>query len=82
MNSDKEISSWLRANATTEYHPCSTCRMGTNENSVTDTNGLVHETDGLRVVDASIMPGNVTANLNAPVLMIAEKLADAIKLLN
>jgi len=82
VNSDKEISSWLRANATTEYHPCSTCRMGTNENSVTDTNGLVHETDGLRVVDASIMPGNVTANLNAPVLMIAEKLADAIKLLN
>jgi choline dehydrogenase len=82
VKSDKEISSWLRANATTEYHPCSTCRMGNNENSVTDTNGLVHETDGLRVVDASIMPGNVTANLNAPVLMIAEKLADAIKLLN
>jgi choline dehydrogenase len=56
--------------------------MGTNENSVTDMNGLVHETEGLRVVDASIMPSNVTANLNAPVLMIGEKLADAIKLLN
>ena len=79
VQSDNEISSWLRANASTEYHPCSTCRMGTSENSVTDSNGLVHETEGLRVVDASIMPNNVTANLNAPVLMIAEKLADEIK---
>jgi len=80
VQSDEEISSWLRANVSTEYHPCSTCRMGTNEESVTNMNGLVHETEGLRVVDASIMPSNVTANLNAPVLMIGEKLADAIKL--
>ncbi|MCP4331110.1 MAG: hypothetical protein GY785_00525 [Gammaproteobacteria bacterium] len=76
--SDDEILSWLRANASTEYHPSSTCRMGTGENSVTNTDGLVHETDALRVVDASIMPHNVTANLNAPVTMVAEKLADVI----
>ena len=79
VQSDSEISNWLRANASTEYHPCSTCRMGIDDNSVTNKEGLVYETEGLRVVDASIMPFNVTANLNAPVLMIAEKIADTIK---
>jgi choline dehydrogenase len=53
--------------------------MGIDDNSVTNKEGLVYETEGLRVVDASIMPFNVTANLNAPVLMIAEKIADTIK---
>jgi choline dehydrogenase len=76
--SDDEILGWLRANASTEYHPSSTCRMGTDENSVTNTDGLVHGTEALRVVDASIMPHNVTANLNAPVIMMAEKIADVI----
>jgi len=52
--------------------------MGTGDNSVTNAEGLVHETEGLRVVDASIMPHNVTTNLNAPVTMMAEKLADVI----
>ena len=78
VQSDDEIMSWLRATASTEYHPTSTCRMGTGDNSVTNAEGLVHETEGLRVVDASIMPHNVTANLNAPVIMMAEKLADVI----
>jgi choline dehydrogenase len=76
--SDAEIMGWMRSAVTTEYHPCSSCRMGVSEHSVTDGEGRVHETEGLRVVDASIMPHNVTANLNAPVIMIAEKLADAI----
>ncbi len=76
---DDEILAWLKSNATTEFHPSSTCRMGTNEMSVTNTNGSVHETRALRVVDASIMPHNVTANLNAPVIMMAEKLADVIR---
>ena len=79
VQTDDEIMNWLRHAATTEYHPCSTCRMGVNEDSVTDSAGRVHQTEGLRVVDASIMPHNVTANLNAPVIMIAEKLADAIQ---
>ena len=78
VRSDDEILAWLRAEGSTEFHVCSTCRMGTGDNSVTDGNGLVHEIEGLRVVDASIMPHNVTANLNAPVIMIAEKLADVI----
>jgi choline dehydrogenase len=78
IQSDEEIMAWLRSVASTEYHPCSSCRMGIGEDSVTDGEGRVHETEGLRVVDASIMPHNVTANLNAPVIMIAEKLADVI----
>ena len=78
VQSDGDILRWLRANASSEYHPSSTCRMGTDDNSVTDTNGMVHGTSALRVVDASIMPFNVTANLNAPVIMMAEKLADVI----
>ena len=52
--------------------------MGAGDNSVTNGEGFVHETEGLRIVDASIMPHNVTANLNAPVIMIAEKIADMI----
>ena len=78
VQSDQEILAWLRAAASTEYHPCSTCRMGSGEDSVTDGQGRVHGTEGLRIVDASIMPHNVTSNLNAPVIMMAEKLADVI----
>lgn len=79
VQTDADILAWIRAAGSTEYHPCSTCRMGTDEGSVTDTAGRVHGVEGLRVVDASIMPHNVTANLNAPVIMLAEKLADAIR---
>ena len=79
VQSDAEILAWLAAEGSTEYHPCSTCRMGTGDDSVTNGEGQVHGTEALRVVDASIMPANVTANLNAPVIMIAEKLADAIQ---
>lgn len=76
--SDDEIMAWLRSAASTEYHPCSTCRMGVGDDSVTDGEARVHETEGLRVVDASIMPHNLTSNLNAPVIMMAEKLSDVI----
>jgi choline dehydrogenase len=78
VQSDAEILAWLRAEGSTEFHVCSTCRMGTGDDAVTDGAGRVNQVEGLRVVDASIMPHNVTANLNAPVIMIAEKLADAI----
>lgn len=76
---DAEILAWIRSIGSTEFHPSSSCRMGTDEQSVTDHAGRVHGLEGLRVIDASIMPSNVTANLNAPVIMIAEKLSDAIK---
>jgi choline dehydrogenase len=78
VQSDTEILAWLRRAAGTNYHPSSTCRMGTDPLSVTDANGRVHGIDNLRIVDASIMPAIVTGNLNAPVIMMAEKLADTI----
>ena len=79
VKTDEEILAWVRAIGSTEYHPCSTCRMGVDTGSVTDAAGRVHHVEGLRIIDASIMPHNVTANLNAPVIMMAEKLADAIR---
>ena len=77
--SDRELTEYLRARTGTSYHGSGTCRMGTGEDSVVDAQGRVHGLDGLRVVDASIMPRVVTGNLNAPVLMIAEKISDAIR---
>ncbi len=78
IQSDTEIMGWLRQTAGTNYHPCCTCRMGTDENSVVTTEGLVHGLEALRVVDASIMPEIVSGNLNAPIIMMAEKIADAV----
>jgi choline dehydrogenase len=79
VKSDGEILSHLRHFVGTQYHPCGSCRMGHDPMSVVDEVGLVHETDNLRVVDASIMPSIVTGNLNAPVIMMAEKLSDIIR---
>jgi choline dehydrogenase len=73
--SDAGIASWLRQNANTEHHPCGTCRMGTDEMAVTDGEGRVHGLEGLRVVDGSIMPRVPTANIQAPIMMVAEKIA-------
>jgi choline dehydrogenase len=78
IQTDDQILAWLRRNASTNYHPSCTCRMGTDAQSVTDAKARVHGIDNLRVVDASIMPAIVTGNLNAPVIMMAEKLADDI----
>ena len=79
IQSDAEIEAFLRQQAGTNYHPCRTCRMGSDEMSVVDENACVRELDNLRVVDASILPEIVSGNLNAPVIMIAEKLADTIR---
>jgi choline dehydrogenase len=79
ISTDEQILAWLRQIAGTNYHPCCTCRMGRDDDmAVTDENAKVHGVDNLRVVDASIMPEIVTGNLNAPVIMMAEKLSDAI----
>ncbi len=78
VSRDEEILAYLRRTAGTQYHPCGTCRMGHDAQSVVDETGRVHETDNLWIVDASIMPRIVTGNLNAPVIMMAEKLADRI----
>ncbi|XZT21641.1 choline dehydrogenase [Acinetobacter baumannii] len=79
VQTDEEILAMLRDNAGTNYHPCCTCRMGHDEMSVVDEFGRVHTLDNVRIVDASIMPEIPSGNLNAPIIMMAEKMADIIK---
>ena len=77
--SDEQIEEFIRQHADTVYHPVGSCRMGTGPLDVVDANLLVHGLQGLRVVDASIMPSIVSGNTNAPTVMIAEKAADLIR---
>ncbi|MBM3585201.1 MAG: choline dehydrogenase [Alphaproteobacteria bacterium] len=81
MRTDAEIDAWVRANVGTAYHPVSTCRMGPADDpmAVVDDQCRVHGLEGLRIVDASIMPDLVSGNTNAPTIMIAEKAADLIR---
>ncbi|WP_296494896.1 GMC oxidoreductase, partial [Rhodoferax sp.] len=76
---DAEIEQAIRNLADTIYHPAGSCRMGPGEMDVVDAELRVYGLQGLRVVDASIMPSIVSGNTNAPVIMIAEKAADLIK---
>ena len=78
VRSDDQIDAFIRETALTVFHPIGTCRMGTDENSVVDPQLNVRGCENLRVVDASIMPDLVGGNINAPVIMIAEKGADYI----
>jgi choline dehydrogenase len=79
VQTDEEIDAHIRASAETAYHPSCTCAMGTDDRAVVDGQGRVHGVQSLRVVDASIMPRIVSGNLNVPTIMMAEKIADAIK---
>jgi choline dehydrogenase-like flavoprotein len=79
VQTDDEIRAAIRARADTIYHPAGTCRMGADANAVVDTELRVRGVEGLRVVDASVMPTLVSGNTNAPVVMIAEKASDLIK---
>lgn len=81
VQSDAEIDAFIRQKAESAYHPCSSCRMGPESDSmaVVDEAARVHGLERLRVVDASIMPDIVSGNLNAPTIMLAEKLADTIR---
>lgn len=76
-----QIESFLRDHSDTEYHPVGTCKMGPAQDpmAVVDAELRVHGLQGLRVIDASIMPNLVSGNTNAPTIMIAEKGADFIR---
>ncbi|MEU9385636.1 choline dehydrogenase [Streptomyces sp. NPDC048279] len=76
---DEEILAWVAKDGETALHPSCTCKMGTDAMSVVDPLTLrVHGVDGLRVVDASVMPYVTNGNIYAPVMMIAEKAADIV----
>ena len=79
LQSDAELDAYVRQHAETAYHPSCTCAMGEGNDAVVDGQGRVHGLEGLRVVDASIMPNIITGNLNATTIMIAEKIADRIR---
>ncbi len=79
---DEEVMEHIRKTLETVYHPVGTCKMGNDEMAVVDANLKVHGLEGLRVIDASIMPTVVSGNTNAPSIMIGEKGADLIKGIN
>jgi choline dehydrogenase-like flavoprotein len=78
---DADFDAHIRASAVTVHHPLGTCKMGlaSDRMAVVDVELRVHGVDSLRVVDGSVMPDLVGANINAPIIMIAEKAADFIR---
>ncbi|RUI29673.1 choline dehydrogenase [Pseudomonas aeruginosa] len=79
VQSDAELDEFIRNHAETAFHPSCSCKMGSDDMAVVDGQARVHGMEGLRVVDASIMPLIITGNLNATTIMMAEKIADRIR---
>jgi choline dehydrogenase len=78
-DADADIEAHVRATTQTLYHPVGTCRMGSDATSVVDTELRVRGVEGLRVVDASVMPTVPRGNTNAPTIALAERAADLIR---
>ncbi len=78
VQSDEQLLDFVRREGESAYHPCGTCRMGSGEDAVVDSELRVHGLQGLRVADASVFPRIPNGNLNAPTIMLAEKAADLI----
>jgi 4-pyridoxate dehydrogenase len=81
VTSDDDLEAYVRRTAVTAHHPSGTCGMGpaSDEMAVVDSDLRVRGVQALRVVDASIFPDQLGGNINAPVIMIAEKAADRIR---
>lgn len=79
VTSDADIESYVRAEAGSAYHPCGTAKMGTGPDAVCDARARVRGVEGLRVADASLMPRITNGNINAPAMMIGEKVSAMIK---
>ncbi|WP_342246465.1 choline dehydrogenase [Pseudomonas sp. OTU5201] len=79
VQDDASIDAFLKQKLESAYHPCGTCRMGSDEAAVTFPDGRVRGVEALRVVDASLMPAATAGDLQAPTLMLAERLSDLIR---
>ena len=81
LESDESLDAWMRREVGTSHHISGTCKMGpaSDDMAVVDQYGRVHGLEGLRVVDASIMPDCIRANTNATTLMIGERVSDFIR---
>ena len=78
LTDEARIIEFIRHHSDTVYHPVGTCKMGSDEHAVVDSELRVHGVEGLRVAHASIMPTLIGGNTNAPSIMIGEKCADMI----
>ncbi len=79
LQSDSDLADYVATRASRGYHPIATCAMGSHATSVVDPELRVRGIDGLRVVDASVMPTLVSGHTNAPTIMIAERAADLVR---
>ena len=81
IQSDDDLDTWMRQSALSLFHPVGTCAMGLKQdpNAVVDAECRVHGLTGLRVIDGSVIPEIIGGNTYAPILMIAEKMADAVR---